>query len=118
MSRVQVRNCSAWHYPYYQGCEGLIDAATGELYEYDRTYCMDALVSYSSMVAFYDRAIDTLYLLPRYDYSVTTWQHLRKWADDVIGMPVYKEDVERGEKCGTAIVKCSGWLFLGKVYKY
>ena len=118
MNRYQVRNCSAWHYPFYQGCEGLIDAQTGELYEYDRNYTLDVLVSYSSMVAFYDRAIDTLYLLPRYDYSITTRQHLRKWCEDVIGVPVYKDDIERGNKCGTAIVKCSAWVFLGREYRY
>ena len=55
----------------------LQDAQTGEIYHVNA----DVLKSYSSSVA----AVDTdgnLYLLPRYGYSQTTYQHLRKFITD------------------------------------
>ena len=41
------------------------------------------LQSYNSIVAIYD--YDKVYLLPRYDYSVTTWKHLHAFIQDFTG---------------------------------
>lgn len=38
--------------------------------------------SYSSICAVYDYKNDVLYLLPRYDYSVTTIRQLKAFCDD------------------------------------
>lgn len=38
------------------------------------------LTSYASRVAVYCKR--RVYLLPRYDYSVTTWRHLRAFVQD------------------------------------
>ena len=46
------------------------------------------LKSYDSIVAIYGETSDEskrLYLLPRYDYSITTLAHLRKFQEDYIG---------------------------------
>lgn len=38
------------------------------------------LTSYASRVAVYSKM--QLFLLPRYDYSITTWKHLHAFIDD------------------------------------
>lgn len=40
------------------------------------------LKSYNSIVAIFDVDEDKLYLLPRFDYSVTTWKHLHAFIND------------------------------------
>lgn len=45
-----------------------------ELYNYKVLY------SYNSAVAIYD--YDNIYLLPRFDYSMTTWKHLHAFIQD------------------------------------
>ena len=44
------------------------------------------LVSYNSVVAIWD-GFDMLYLLPRYDYSVTTWKQLHAFIEDFTWLP-------------------------------
>lgn len=51
---------------------------TGELVTLDHAY---VLTSYYSRVAVYDGKA-TVYLLPRYDYSVTTWKHVHAFVQD------------------------------------
>lgn len=51
---------------------------TGELVTLDNAY---VLTSYSSRVAVYDGKA-TVYLLPRYNYSVTTWKHVHAFVQD------------------------------------
>lgn len=45
------------------------------------------LTSYSSKVAVYDRANYKLYMLPRYEYSNTTWKHIHAFIDDFTYIP-------------------------------
>lgn len=42
-----------------------------------------ALRSYDSVVALFDTTYCTLYLLPRFDYSNTTWKHVHAFIEDV-----------------------------------
>lgn len=42
-----------------------------------------ALQSYDSVVALFDIRYCTLYLLPRFNYSPTTWKHLHAFIDDI-----------------------------------
>jgi hypothetical protein len=48
--------------------------------EYVHLYDCLVLESYSSIVAVYCKM--QLFLLPRYDYSVTTWKHLHAFIQD------------------------------------
>lgn len=50
---------------------------TGELVTLENA---SVLTSYQSRVAVYCRG--TVYLLPRYDYSVTTWKHIHAFVQD------------------------------------
>lgn len=109
----KLRNCRARYSTHYEGVTALEDAETGEVYMYDSKHQFAALVSYSSMVVFYEPDDDILYLLPRYDYSVTTLSHVRKFAEDAIGISIRRSDIENGSKLGTTIVKCSRWQFMG-----
>lgn len=73
------------------------------------------LKSYDSYVAVYPFDGNKLYLLPRYDYSVTTWKHLRAFVQDYCEpqIPDYCADVihacERGKLNSNDYVFCSGW---------
>lgn len=71
---MQLRNCSADVNSYP------VITVVGD----DRTkYTLhDAIVltSYKSHVAVYSKG--KLYLLPRHNYSCTTWTHLRKFIED------------------------------------
>lgn len=54
-----------------------LQLATGEVVDLENAY---VLTSYSSRVAVYCKM--RVYLLPRYDYSVTTWKHLHAFIQD------------------------------------
>lgn len=54
-----------------------LDLANGERVELEDAY---VLTSYSSRVAVYCKM--RVYLLPRYDYSVTTWKHVHAFVQD------------------------------------
>lgn len=54
-----------------------IETASGEIVELENAY---VLTSYSSRVAVYCKM--RVYLLPRYDYSVTTWKHVHAFIQD------------------------------------
>lgn len=54
-----------------------IETANGEIVELESAY---VLTSYSSRVAVYYKM--RVYLLPRYDYSVTTWRHVHAFIQD------------------------------------
>lgn len=54
-----------------------LQLSTGEVVTLDDAY---VLTSYYSRVAVYCKM--RVYLLPRYDYSVTTWKHLHAFVQD------------------------------------
>ena len=54
-----------------------IELASGEILELENAL---VLHSYSSRVAVYCKM--RVYLLPRYDYSVTTWKHVHAFVQD------------------------------------
>lgn len=56
-----------------------LQLSTGEVVTLDDAY---VLTSYYSRVAVYCKM--RVYLLPRYDYSVTTWKHLHAFVQDAL----------------------------------
>lgn len=54
-----------------------LELANGETVELENAY---VLWSYASRVAVYCKM--RVYLLPRYDYSVTTWKHVHAFIQD------------------------------------
>lgn len=54
-----------------------LELETGEIVDLNNA---TVLTSYASRVAVF--CDDTVYLLPRYDYSVTTWKHLHAFIQD------------------------------------
>ena len=76
MVKQQLRTCSAY---VIATNVNLYNENTGEIVQGRGYY----LQSYNSIVA---AIIDnTLYTLPRFAYSATTWQHLRKFCQDYLG---------------------------------
>lgn len=59
-----------------------VDSITLKLEDGENTHLENAyvLTSYASRVAVYCKM--RVYLLPRYDYSVTTWKHLHAFVQD------------------------------------
>lgn len=59
-----------------------VDSITLKLEDGENIHLKNAyvLTSYASRVAVYCKM--RVYLLPRYDYSVTTWKHLHAFIDD------------------------------------
>lgn len=57
-----------------------VEDCHGQLIELDGMAC--ELTSYNSVVAYYHVKTGILYLLPRYDYSVTTWKHIHAFIQD------------------------------------
>lgn len=59
-----------------------VDSITLKLGDGENIYLENAyvLTSYASRVAVYCKM--RVYLLPRYDYSVTTWRHLHAFVQD------------------------------------
>lgn len=63
------------------------------------------LISYASTVAAY--ADGKLYLLPRHNYSRTTWMHLRKFVEDYCdAIPSYYKDDLYSNK---DVIMCEGY---------
>lgn len=81
----KLRSCSAHVTTYtldespYKRTE-FISGTTGEVFTLAGKH--DVLVSYSTPVAIYDNQMDCLYLLPKWDCSVTTQSHVRKFIED------------------------------------
>lgn len=72
--KKKIRNCKAWR---QTGNDTLLIKGGSPLII---TGLCHGLQSYGSLVAIeYERVI---YLLPRWDYSVTTLSHIRKWLED------------------------------------
>ena len=57
-----------------------IELASGEVLNLENALVIH---SYSSRVAVYSKM--RVYLLPRYDYSVTTWKHVHAFVQDYCG---------------------------------
>lgn len=77
----RLRKCSAEvQEPYWYGI-ALRNNKTGEIVEIPDADAW-VLKSYASIVAVYQISTDTLYLLPRWNYSVTTQSHVRKFIED------------------------------------
>lgn len=96
---MQLRNCSAEVNSYP------VLTVVGD----DRTkYTLhDAIVltSYKSHVAVYSKG--KLYLLPRHNYSRTTWIHLRKFIEDYCdAIPSYYKDDLYSSK---DVIMCEGY---------
>ena len=72
---VQLRSMSA-RVGFY-GDVSVIVNDTQEIIDVSDAY---ALMSYTSVVAFTDGK--RIYLLPRYDYSNTTWKHVHAFVQD------------------------------------
>lgn len=68
-----------------------------------------ALVSYDSLVAVFDCDCDRLFLLPRWDYSVTTQSHIRKFASDYLNLDVCKYDLIHNCVTGCETIICTGY---------
>lgn len=68
-----------------------------------------ALVSYNSLVAVFDCDCDYLFLLPRWNYSVTTQSHIRKFAHDYLNLDVCKYDLIHNCVIGCEVIFCTGY---------
>lgn len=68
-----------------------------------------ALISYNSLVAVYDCDCEILFLLPRWDYSVTTQSHIRKFVKDYLNTDICKYDIEHNCVLGMECIICSGY---------
>ena len=64
-----------------------VELAEGVGYKgrYEEIENATVLISYNSVVAIWDG--DTIFLLPRYDYSATTWKHLHAFIEDYTWLP-------------------------------
>lgn len=63
------------------------------------------LQSYSSIVAVYDEIRDALFLLPRWDYSVTTISHVRKFCAEYISHAgTFSVNMVRHKECVNIIL--------------
>lgn len=94
----------------------VIELASGEVLNLENAL---VLHSYSSRVAVYSKM--QVFLLPRFDYSITTWKHLHAFIDDYCeGVRDcsaremrYKAafDLDNGEyRYATGIVLASGYV--------
>lgn len=79
----RLRSCSAdvltnidWCHFIFQNTE------TGEVVECDREGTWYVLRSYASVVAIVNEDGDLMFRLPRWNYSVTTQSHIRKFKED------------------------------------
>lgn len=77
----KLRNCKA---EYGSGYEYLVV----DEYGIPHMGAYTVLKSYSSYVVFISEPVcygGVVYLMPRYDYSITTMEHVRKFIEDVTG---------------------------------
>lgn len=77
------------------------------------------LISYKSAVAVYDLDSEVLYLLPRWNHSNTTRQHLRKFIKDYVSWLLYRfnvRDAKREAIAGVQLV--DGYVINGHVYRF
>lgn len=72
-----------------------------------------ALKSYASIVAFYDSNMNELYLMPRWDYSMTTMQQLRKFIEDYTYLPCNYtvKDIRKGNY--DYMIECDSFKRIG-----
>lgn len=69
------------------------------------------LTSYNSKVAIYDGK--SLFLLPRYDYSVTTWKHLHAFIQDYTNLSdLSASDIRKALKDDNDVcfIACNGYV--------
>lgn len=91
----RLRRCSAW-------VEDITPSNPVQVFKegylYGHIIHGKALKSYGSIVAFFDSDENILFLMPRYDYSMTTMQQLRKFVDDYTHIPhnYSVKDIRRG----------------------
>lgn len=82
------------------------------------------LKSYDSYVAVYPFNGNKLYLLPRYDYSNTTWKHLHAFVQDYCEPKIDDNcasvirSYESGKLSGGDYVFCSGFYSGGREWRY
>lgn len=78
-----------------------------------------ALKSYNSIVAIWDERNAMMYLLPRYDYSVTTWKHVHAFIEDYTILRNESANVirQRATNCNNFAFASEfnypGWWFAG-----
>lgn len=86
----KLRNCSAYvltdnDCKFITAFHAKIDEETRVYYlpnnDEKNAHTLLALISYNSLVAVYDCDCERLYLLPRWNYSVTTQSHIRKFVN-------------------------------------
>lgn len=95
---MQLRNCQA----DVRLTDITLELMTGEIVTLKNAH---VLTSYKSRVAVYHD--DVLYLLPRYGYSRTTWQHLHKFQEDFCeGIRVCAADIRKAEKYNYGMGDC------------
>ena len=111
----KLRNCSA---EYGGGFKYAVIDANGVPHIGEYT----VLKSYGSLVVFVEEPINRcngigneIYLMPKYDYSITTMPHVRKFIEDVTGeyltIPEMRKYAETGEMTpgGNFIIYASGY---------
>lgn len=74
-----------------------------------RAHTLLVLESYKSIVCVVDCDTDIIYLLPRWNYSVTTQSHIRKFLYDYCNCVVTKYDLENDIVFGFAVVFADGF---------
>ena len=70
-----IAECVQWH-------DGEVCVLSSFFFDEAPAHTVFTLTSYSSIVAFYDFNTNTIYLLPRWDYSRTTISHVQKFIED------------------------------------
>lgn len=68
-----------------------------------------SLISYNSLVAVFDCDTDYLFLLPQWNYSLTTQSHIRKFAKDYLNLNVCKHDLINNCVAGCETIICTGY---------
>lgn len=110
MQTMKLRNMSAY---VTEEKNITIELANGEILNLENAL---VLRSYSSRVAVYCKM--RVYLLPRYDYSVTTWKHVHAFVQDYCSFDVEKEYAfAKGIVEGVPVenVNCEGCVLFGNV---
>lgn len=116
MYNVKLRNMSANinHEPVIE-----LEALTGELFTVTDAFI---LTSYASRVAVYGYDLRSgryrVFLLPRYDYSVTTWKHLHAFIQDYCasGMDVSANIMRKRARLGCSYEEYEYEFVIGIIY--
>lgn len=117
-NKERFRNMNAYLYDGFN--IDLRNEKTGQVYIIPR----HAIVfkSYSSICAVFDCDEKILYLLPRWDYSVTTLKQLNKFVNEYTNMHYpgvkYLRDIESGKQIDHDIIFVSGYKDGSQVKRY